>query len=67
MRGVAFGRGMDVTRKGMIGLVLMIVGTLAFLPGVTPGAGMGVLVLPAAILLTAGTYLLGTDGDGRPV
>ncbi|WP_199174711.1 hypothetical protein [Halegenticoccus soli] len=58
---------MDVTRKGMIGLVLMIVGTLAFLPGVTPGAGMGVLVLPAAILLTAGTYLLGTDGDGRPV
>lgn len=60
---------MDFTTKGLVGLALMVVGTLAFLPGASPDAGsFGLyLLVPAAILLTAGTYLVGTDGDGRPV
>ncbi|WP_164974647.1 hypothetical protein [Halegenticoccus tardaugens] len=58
---------MGFTRKGTLGLALMIVGTIAFLPGVSPEASLGLLVLPAAVLLTVGTYLVGTDGVGRPV
>lgn len=60
---------MDFTTKGLIGAVLMVVGTLAFLPGLFPGASTveTLLVLPAAAALTYGTYLVGTEGQGRPV
>jgi hypothetical protein len=57
------------TRRGMVGIVLMIAGTVAFLPTVFPGTArpVGLIALVAATLLTVGTYLVGTDMDGRPV
>jgi hypothetical protein len=60
---------MDFTTKGLIGLVLMVVGTLAFIPAVAPEAAAleQLLLLPAAAAVTYGTYLVGTEGDGRPV
>jgi hypothetical protein len=61
--------GLLSSKKALIGLALMVVGTLAFLPGVAPTVGPAatwVLVLAAA-LLTYGTYLVGTSGGGRPV
>lgn len=53
----------------LIGAALMIVGTLLFLPGAMPSvAGLSsVALVVAAGLLTYGTYLVGTSGDGRPV
>jgi hypothetical protein len=60
---------MDFTTKGLIGLVLMVVGTLALIPGAAPEAAMleQWLLLPAAAAVTYGTYLVGTEGTGRPV
>lgn len=60
---------LNFSKTGLIGLVLMVVGTVAFLPGLLPGSGRlaTFALLPAALLLTYGTYLVGTDGDGRPV
>ncbi|MFB6255226.1 MAG: hypothetical protein ABEH58_00615 [Haloplanus sp.] len=56
------------TQRGMIGIVLMIVGTVAFFPTVFPGTAWTVdmIALVAAALLTLGTYLVGTDIEGRP-
>jgi hypothetical protein len=58
-----------LTQRGMIGIVLMIVGTVAFVPTVFPGTTRTVdlVAVVAAALLTLGTYLVGTDMDGRPV
>lgn len=60
---------MDFTTKGLVGLVLMVVGTLAFIPGAgtNPATFAQLLVLPAAAAVTYGTYLVGTEGEGRPV
>lgn len=59
----------STTQKGLVGLALMVVGTIGLLPGALPSAGglMSMAVLPAAALLTLGTYLFGTDVSGRPV
>jgi hypothetical protein len=61
--------GLNLSKKGIVGLVLMVVGLLAFFPGLAPGSGTiaTLVLLPAALLLTYGTYLVGTDGGGRPV
>lgn len=60
---------LNLSTKGLVGAVLMLVGAVAFLPGLLPSAGQTatLLLLPAALLLTYGTYLVGTDGTGRPV
>jgi len=60
---------LGLTQRGMIGIVLMIVGTAAFLPTVFPGTTriVDLIAVVAAALLTLGTYLVGTDMDGRPV
>lgn len=57
------------TQRSLIGIVLIVVGTAAFLPAVFPGTSFTVDLLPAAAaaVLTLGTYLVGTDVDGRPV
>lgn len=57
------------TQRGMIGIVLMIVGTIAFFPTVFPGTTrtIDLVAVVAAALLTLGTYLVGTDMEGRPV
>lgn len=56
-------------QQTLVGAALMALGTLLFLPGAAPNAGslssLGLVV--AAVLLTCGTYLVGTGEDGRPV
>lgn len=61
--------GMNLSKKSLVGVILMLVGALAFLPGLLPSTGQvaTLALLPAALLLTYGTYLVGTDGPGRPV
>jgi hypothetical protein len=62
--------GLNLSKTELVGVALMLVGTLAFLPGLSPGSGRTttlVLLPAAAILLTYGTYLVGTSGEGRPV
>lgn len=58
-----------LTQRSLIGIVLMVVGTAAFYPTLFPGATRTVdlIAIVAAALLTLGTYLVGTDMDGRPV
>ena len=60
---------LGLTQRGLIGIVLMIVGTVAFYPTLFPGTTRTVdlIAVAAAALLTLGTYLVGTDMDGRPV
>jgi len=60
---------LGLKQRGLIGIVLMIVGTAAFLPTVFPGTTLTVdlVAVAAAALLTIGTYLVGTDVEGRPV
>ncbi|MGM0590205.1 MAG: hypothetical protein ACQETI_01025 [Halobacteriota archaeon] len=58
----------NLSTRGLIGLALMIVGTLGFLPVLLPNSGIPTLVLlVAAVVLTVGTYLIGTDVTGRAV
>jgi len=60
---------LGLTQRGLIGIVLMIVGTVAFYPTAFPGttSTIDMLSVVAAALLTIGTYLVGTDVEGRPV
>ncbi|WP_435068785.1 hypothetical protein [Haloplanus sp. C73] len=60
---------LGLKQRGLIGIVLMVVGTVAFLPTVFPGTTrtIDLVAVAAAALLTLGTYLVGTDVDGRPV
>jgi hypothetical protein len=60
---------LNLSTRGQMGIVLMIVGSLAFLPAVFPGTGIlrTALVMVAAIVLTYGTWLVGTDTRGRAV
>ena len=59
----------DVPNQSAVGVGLIIVGTLLFIPGA--GLGYSNLILAsltaASILLTIGTYLLGTSEPGRSV
>lgn len=56
-------------RKALIGVALMVVGTAMFIPWISPRSPvqLPVLLVVAAALLTAGTYLVGTSEEGRPV
>lgn len=60
---------LDFEHKGTVGLVLMVLGTLAFVPALFPNAEgfSSYILLPAVVVLTLGTYLVGTTNDGRPV
>lgn len=60
---------LGLSQRGLIGIVLMLVGTVGFFPAVFPGSTslLDLLLLVAAALLTVGTYLVGTDVEGRPV
>jgi hypothetical protein len=60
---------LGLTTRGLLGIALMIAGALAFLPGLSIGAGTVLvwLLVPAAAALTLGTYLVGTDVRGRVV
>ena len=60
---------LDFEHKGTVGLALMVLGTLAFVPALFPNTEgfAAYLLLPAVTVLTLGTYLVGTNNDGRPV
>lgn len=51
--------------RGVLGFVLMAAGVVALFPGALPTAStlFSYLLLPAAVVLTLGTYLVGTDVD----
>jgi len=53
----------------IIGAVLMVVGTVLFFPSLAPQSGSlaSWALVPAAALLTYGTYLVGTSEPGRAV
>lgn len=59
----------DTSSKMLAGVVSLVVGTGLLVPGVVMGTGLlvnlGLAV--AALLLAAGSYLVGSDVDGRPV
>lgn len=58
-----------MNRDTVIGGVLMLVGVLLFLPGLLPDAPQlwQAALVPAAALLTYGTYRVGTSNEGRAV
>ena len=53
----------------LTGLALIIVGSVLFVPAVLPNASRlsTYALVPAALLLTAGTWLVGTSGDSTVV
>jgi hypothetical protein len=54
--------------RGLSGVALMVVGTVLFGAALLPAlAGLDLILMLAAIVLTAGTYLVGTDVSGRIV
>jgi uncharacterized membrane protein len=59
---------LGITQRSFMGLVLLVAGTVAFLPAVFPGTSLTIDLLPvvATALLTIGTYLIGTDVEGYP-
>jgi hypothetical protein len=58
-----------MNRDVQIGGVLMLVGILLFLPALRPDSPQfwTYVLVPAAALLTYGTYRVGTSGSGRAV
>ena len=60
---------LDFEHKATIGYVLMLLGTLGLVPAVLPGVDgtLSLVTVPAVIVLTIGTYFVGTDIQGRPV
>lgn len=58
---------MDVSKRTLVGIVLLLVGSALLLPAAgVQATGMAWLLVPATILLAAGTYLVGTDVSGAP-
>lgn len=60
---------MRIGNRSANGFALVLVGTLLYAPPVFPNTGwVGyVVVLPATLLLTYGTLLVGKDTDGHVV
>jgi hypothetical protein len=60
---------MTLRSRGASGVALVVLGTLLYVPALVPDTGwLGYLVvLPATLLLTYGTLLIGRDTDGRVV
>ena len=58
-----------VPNQAGVGIGLMIVGILLFIPGIGIGSNGVVFasLVAAALLLTVGTYLFGTSKPGRSV
>lgn len=61
--------GLLSSRNALIGIVLMLVGTLAMLPAALPNTVQisSYALLAGAAALVAGTWLVGTSEGGRPV
>ncbi|KAB1198461.1 MULTISPECIES: hypothetical protein [Haloferax] len=61
--------GLLSSRNAVIGIVLMVVGTLAMLPATLPNADqfMSYVLVVGAAAVVVGTWLVGTSESGRPV
>jgi len=59
----------DVPNQAGVGIGLIVIGTLLFIPGIGIGSSGLILasLVAAALLLTVGTYLFGTSEPGRSV
>lgn len=58
----------NFSTRGLSGVALMVVGTVLFGAALTPALdGLNLILMLAAIVLTAGTYMVGTDVSGRIV
>lgn len=53
----------------LVGLALILVGAVLFVPAVLPNTSrlFTYALVPAALFLTAGTWLVGTASDSSPV
>lgn len=60
---------MNLGKKAMVGLVLMVVGLALLLPAASPTAGLlaVAVLLPATASLVYGTWLVGTSIEGQVV
>ncbi|MFB6305110.1 MAG: hypothetical protein ABEH47_08080 [Haloferacaceae archaeon] len=60
---------MPSKRRTLLGLALMLVGVALSAPLVLPSltGSLTYALVPGVLLLTAGTYLIGTDVTGHPV
>ena len=60
---------LDFEHKSLVGYALMLIGTLAFIPALFPSTDglLSLVTVPAVVILTIGTYFVGTDMQGRPV
>ena len=60
---------LDFEHKAGVGYALMLLGTLGLVPIVFPNVDgmLSLMAVPAVIILTLGTYFVGTDIQGRPV
>ena len=60
---------MSLGSRGVGGFGFLVLGTLLYVPALVPNSGwLGYLaVLPATLLLTYGTLLVGRDVDGNVV
>ena len=60
---------LDFEHKAVVGYALMLLGTLGLVAVVFPSVdGMvSFVAIPAVIVLTIGTYFVGTNNQGRPV
>ncbi len=58
---------MDLSKRTLVGIVLLVVGSVLLFPAVGVGTtGIAWVLAPATILMAAGTYLVGTDVSGEP-
>ena len=59
---------LGLSPRGRIGAALMLLGSLAFLPTLSPSVGsLALLAAVGAVVLTVGTWLVGTDVEGPAV
>jgi predicted membrane protein len=60
---------LNTSSRGILGLGLMVVGSLLFVPAMFTGSApvLNWALVPAILVLTLGTWLVGTDIDGEPV
>lgn len=58
----------DLSARSLVGIVLMVLGTAMFSVGLIPSlSALSTLLMLAAVLFAAGTYLVGTDVPGQVV
>lgn len=58
----------DLSTRSLAGIALMVLGTAMFGVGLIPSlSALSALLVLAATLFTAGTYLVGTDVPGQVV